>query len=261
MTMKRVFHSAAASLWGRWFTGESPAVRWRVSRQPKQHIFSTGYSKLDRALEIGGLPQGGMTELVGPNPTGTMTIAAAIAAKFQRKQLAVAIVDIAKTFDRELLVRCGLVAPQLLYHTPDTLFDLVQLLNSAGREPGLVVVNFGFSPFTLREIPPPSRPSVLKRLVHVARRSQRAFLYLSQLEDGDPLLHTNYPPGFSLAEVVDLRLWLQEEGWIRSRGLVSGYRGNVTTVKNTFGGGGKGAVLRVSFIDPLAEQLKDDFRF
>lgn len=261
MAIKRVFNQTASALLGRWFTGEGKPPAWRQGTLRRGAVLPTGYSRLDTALEISGLPQGHVSEIVGPNPTGVMAVGAAIAGKFQRKQLAVTVVDMAKTFDPELARWCGLIAPELLVETPKTVYDMLGVLTNAGRQNGLVVINWGFTPYTLRNIPRASRTTLLKRLLHLSARSHRATLCLTQTEDVDPFIHTNYPRGFPLADAVSVRLWMQNENWVRSRGLVTGYRGDITVIKNDFAANGKGTSLRITFNDPETHQLKNELDF
>jgi hypothetical protein len=86
-------------------------------------------------------------------------------------------------------------------------------------------------------------------------------LYLTTPEEVDPFIHTNYPPGFPLSEVADIRLWVQDEGWIKRKQQISGYRGNVTVIKNRLAPRGKGANLRIPFVDPGMVLLTEEFGF
>ncbi len=60
---------------------------------------------------------------------------------------------------------------------------------------------------------------------------------------------------------MDRRLWVQDEGWIRKGGEISGYRGNITVIKNNLGANGKGTNIRIPFIDPEMMRLSDELGF
>jgi len=103
--------------------------------------------------------------------------------------------------------------------------------------------------------------SLLHRLRRITFRSESAFLYLTTPKEVDPFIHTNYPSGFPLNEVADLRFWIQDEGWIKRKQMISGYKGSVTVIKNRFALGGKGANLRIPFVDPTAARLSEELGF
>lgn len=258
--LKRVFHNAVSILIDRWrYVPKLPAgVSGFAGDVP---VLSTGFSKLDRATGIKGLPQGKITELVGSDFRGVFSIAAGIAAKFQRRQLAVTVIDLAGSFDRALALRCGLVAPELVFFTPANAFELIGLLEQAAGEPGLVVVNLGFTPLTLAGANSASLRLLLRRLRQIGQRAKCVSLYITVPGDADPLIHTNYPNGFPLNEAADIRLWVQDQGWIKRNQQISGYKGNITVIKNRLAPDGKGADLRIPFVDPQMDKLADEFGF
>jgi hypothetical protein len=213
-------------------------------------------------LGIGGLPQGCITELIGPEMQGSLSIAAKIAAKFQRKQAPVTIIDMAGSFDLAHATRCGLIAPELLTFRPHNAYELVSQMERAVRQGGFVLLNLGFVPDTFgRSAPAASLASLLYRLRQIIRSTESVFLCLTVPQEIDPFIHTNYLPGFPLNEVAEVRLWVQDEGWIKRNGQIGGYRGNVTVIKNTLGPSGKGANLRVPFVDPEMERLAEELGF
>ena len=258
MAFIRVFQNAAGVLSG----------RWRVSGWLKGHrgvpdgelaVVKTGLTQLDRAIGIGGLPQGHITELIGPDTGGSLSVMAKIAAKCQRKQLTVTIFDVAGQVNFEHLTRCGLVAPDLLCVRPNSALELVHQLQLSGKKEGLVVLNLGFIPATFEAIPAASLTTLMQRLRQIIRGSRAAFLCVTTPEEINPLIHTNYLPQFPLNEIAAIRLWVQDEGWIQKNGDIGGYRGNITVIKNLLAESGKGANVRVPFINPefirLAEEL------
>jgi hypothetical protein len=261
MALRRVFENATGLFRGRWWQPGNP-LSPRVSLSGEVPAMKTGFAQLDRALGTGGLPQGCLTELIGPELSGVLSIAAKIGAKFQRKQLPVTIMDMAGSFELDHATRCGLIAPELFTYQPRTAYELISQMERATRQEGLILLNLGFVPETFgREAPAASLASLLYRLRQIIRNSKSATLCLTLPQDMDPFIHTNYLPGFPLNEVAEVRLWVQDEGWIKRRGEISGYRGNVTVVKNTLGPSGKGANLRIPFVDPALERLTEELGF
>jgi len=253
MALKQVFHSAAEALTG-WRIGQH--ARGAAKNVP---VLKSGLPQLDRATELNGLPAGRLIELISPDTGGGLSVLAKIAAKFQRQQMPVLILDLTGQFEAEHAIRCGLVAPELLCHRPDNVLALINRLESSARQVGLIGINYGFIPTTLGAVPAPSLQALLQRLVRIISHSEAVFLAITNLEDSNPLIHTNYLPPFPLYERADLRLWLQDVGWIKRKGEVVGYRGNITVIKNRLGGSGKGADIRIPFVNPelvaLAEAL------
>ena len=260
MALKRVLGSAAGIVIGRlWpaagaaefsppFPGEAPALR-------------SGFRQLDRATGIKGLPKGRMTELAGAGFRGPVSIAAAVAARLQRKQLPVTIIDMAGNFEPVYAVRCGLVAPHLLRHIPANILKMLNLMEQAARQQGLVIINLGIAPLTLGGAAPGRLASLLHRCRRICAASESAFLYLTTAQNADPFSRANYPPGFPLHDAADIRLWVQDEGWIMHRGQVNGYKGSVTVIKNRLAAGGKGASMRIPFVEPGMARLTEELGF
>lgn len=211
----------------------------------------TGLRPLDKALDIGGLPLGRITELIGPGVTpisgGTTSIAARIAAKVQRQQDIVSIIDLSRTFDIYQAERCGLVAPHLLLIQPDTIFTAVSALESAARTARLVTVIMGMVTALLANIEPEPLRLLLRRLQTITRASDSAFLFITAPSEENPFDPLNYPVGFPLSEMADVRLWIQNEAWTHKDSLATAYKANLTVIKNQFGLAGKSANIRIKF--------------
>jgi hypothetical protein len=210
---------------------------------------STGIRPLDRAVGIGGLPVGKITELIGPGcgsiTGGSTLLAARIAARAQRQQQTVVIVDMAHSFDPWQAERCGLVAPQLLLTRPDTVFDAVATLEQAGRRAQLVIIALGIVSDLLSHIEPDLLNTLLRRIGHIVQTSSGAFLFSTSPINKDPFSPDNYPPGFQLGYLASLRLWLQNESWSFSDGLPTAYKASLTVIKNNLALAGKGANLHI----------------
>src|SRR5215831_12776835 len=91
---------------------------------------STGFAVLDRALVIGGLPKGFLTQISGIPTSGAMTLACKVLAHAMGE--AVVCMDLPRTFDADYAARCGvdtenllLIQPPSLDHALETLTTLV----------------------------------------------------------------------------------------------------------------------------------------
>src|SRR5262245_52564138 len=129
---------------------------------------ATGFRPLDKALGIGGLPHGHVTELLEPGvntiSNGAITIAARIAAKVQRQQQVATIIDINHSFDSWHAEQCGLIAPNLLITRPDTVLAMLNAIEKAARNAVLVVVVMGVVPKLLQHVEQIGRASCRERV-------------------------------------------------------------------------------------------------
>jgi hypothetical protein len=211
---------------------------------------STGLRPLDKTLGIGGLPCGKITELIGPGRTstgdGVACIAAKIGSKAQRQQQIVTIIDMNYNFDPWQAERCGLMAPQLLLTRPDTVFDALTTLESAARNEGLVIINMGVVAELLRHASPDLLKTLLGRLRTIVKQSESVFLFITRADDDNPFNPSNYPLGFPLAELADIRLWVQNENWTyKEAGIAMLYKANLTVIKNRLATVGTGADVKI----------------
>lgn len=216
-------------------------------------VLSTGLRPLDKTLGIGGLPCGRITELIGPTTQplsdGVLCLAAKIGAKTQRQQQPVIIIDMWQNFDPWQAERCGLMAPHLFLTRPDTIFDALTTLENAARTGGLVIMNMGLAPTLLEQADPDLRKTLLGRLRYMARQSPGALLVITMSQDNNPFNPANYPPGFPLADLADIRLWVQNENWTYKGGVATAYKASLTVIKNRLAAVGLGADIRIKLTD------------
>lgn len=210
---------------------------------------STGFRALDKAVGMTGLPCGHITELSGASSLGSngmLTLAAGIAAKVQRKQQIVTILDLSQQFDAWQAERCGLVAPHLLLTQPKTIFEALITLEQVSHREGLVIVSLGVVADLLSQIERNRLQNLLGRLRTIVKRATSAILFVTTAPDENPFDPANYPAGFPLAEVADIRLWVQNEAWTHRDGLATAYKASLVVVKNRLAIAGKGADIKIT---------------
>ena len=83
-------------------------------------VISTGSLALDKALGIGGIPRGRVTEIYGPEASGKTTLALHAVAEAQRKGGIAAFVDAEHALDTSYARKLGVNCDQLLGSQPDT---------------------------------------------------------------------------------------------------------------------------------------------
>lgn len=81
---------------------------------------STGSLALDRALGIGGIPRGRVTEIFGPESSGKTTLALHVVAQAQKKGGIAAFIDAEHALDTSYAKKLGVDCDELLVAQPDT---------------------------------------------------------------------------------------------------------------------------------------------
>lgn len=88
--------------------------------QEKVPAISTGALGLDLALGIGGIPQGRIIEIYGPESSGKTTLTLHIAAECQKAGGTVAFVDAEHALDTSYATKLGVDIPNTLISQPDS---------------------------------------------------------------------------------------------------------------------------------------------
>ncbi|MFN8457605.1 MAG: hypothetical protein U0401_23600 [Anaerolineae bacterium] len=246
--VKQVIQSVAGILIGHFSRPALPgAFDYRVASNLS--TLPTGFRSLDKAMGLAGLPCGHITELSGTlGSTGTLTLAAGIAAKVQRKQQVVTILDLSQQFDLWQAERCALIAPHLLLTRPKTIFEALITLEQVSQREGLVLVSLGVVADLLSQVERDLLHHLLGRLRTIVKRSTSAILFVTVALDDNPFSPANYPAGFPLSEVADIRLWLQNEAWTQRDGVATAYKASLVVVKNRLALAGKGADIKITLL-------------
>lgn len=94
----------------------------KLGAQPVEQIpvISTGSIELDRALGIGGIPRGRVTEIFGPESSGKTTLALHVVANAQRQGGIAAFIDAEHALDIHYARKLGVNCDDLLVSQPDT---------------------------------------------------------------------------------------------------------------------------------------------
>jgi recombination protein RecA len=111
-------------------------------REPMPAI-STGSLGLDIALGIGGLPQGRIVEIYGPESSGKTTLTLQVIAEAQKKGLACAFVDAEHALDPQYAEKLGVDVAELVVSQPDTgeqALEITDMLVRSGAV-GVIVID------------------------------------------------------------------------------------------------------------------------
>ena len=221
---------------------EAPATKMEIPHIP------TGFPALDRALGIGGIPRGRVTEILGAPTSGMATLALKLIAKAQEDRDSAAYLDLSYTFDPDYAARCGVSLDRLLLIRPHSGREALEITTSLIAGGGIGVLVFDSISCLLAETHGPQLMSAaLRQLVGILAESPCALVFLTPLYFGDAASKDNYPSGFALPHYAAVRLLIEKERWIRRRRDVRGYRARVTVIKNKLAPSEKSATIEITF--------------
>ena len=114
----------------------------KLGDQPRVAIdaISTGSIGLDHALGVGGLPQGRIVEIFGPESSGKTTLALHVVAEAQKKGGIAAYIDAEHALDPDYAKKLGVKIDQLLVSQPDTGEQALEICESLVRSGNLSVI-------------------------------------------------------------------------------------------------------------------------
>ncbi len=119
----------------------------RLGDDPKNgeaiDVVSTGSIGLDAALGVGGLPQGRIVEIYGPESSGKTTLTLESIAQAQKKGLTCAFIDAEHALDPQYAKRLGVDIDNLLVSQPDTGEQALEIVDMLVRSAavGMIVID------------------------------------------------------------------------------------------------------------------------
>lgn len=231
--------------------GKPPAATGGATVIP--HI-PTGFPPLDRALGIGGLPKGKLSELVGPATSGKTTLALKFLAQAQAEGGQVGYIDQARYFDPDYAHRCDLDLSRLLVGRPYDLREALAMTESLVRSGSLSALIFDALDFLWTDPEATSQlAAFLDRLPTPLARSGMAFLFLHESPTGrSPALRRAQDDAqdvalSALAHYATVRLQVVRERWLRRHGDIRGYKARVEVLKNRLGPAGRAVTIAIEF--------------
>jgi recombination protein RecA len=202
----------------------------------------TGFSALDQALGIGGLPKGKLCEMVGPATSGKTTLALKFLAQAQKGGRQVGYIDQALYFDPDYAYRCQVDLSRLVVGTVHDLREALATTESLARSGGLSALVFDALDFLWTDPGATATlAATLNRLPPALARSGMTLLVLHESAEGSS------PALSALAHHAAIRLWVVREEWIREQGDIRGYEARVQILKNRMGPAGRRISLAIKF--------------
>ena len=224
----------------------------RLGDDPKNgeaiEVVSTGSIGLDAALGVGGLPQGRIVEIYGPESSGKTTLTLESIAQAQKKGLTCAFIDAEHALDPQYAKRLGVDTDNLLVSQPDTGEQALEIVDMLVRSAavGMIVIDSVAALTPKAEIEGDMGDShmglqarllsqALKKLTGNIQKSNTLVVFINQLRMkigvmfGNPETTTG---GNALKFYSSVRLDIRRIGAIKKGDEIFGNQTRVKVVKN-----------------------------
>jgi recombination protein RecA len=215
---------------------------------PDVKAISTGSLGLDLAIGIGGVPQGRVTEIFGPESSGKTTLCLHIIAEAQKLGGYAAFIDAEHALDVHYAKRLGVKTDELLISQPDTgeqALEITEILVRSGAM-DVIVIDSVAALVPRAEIEGEMGDShmglqarlmsqALRKLTAAISRSNTSVIFTNQMRQkigvmfGNPETTTG---GNALKFYASLRLDIRRIGQIKEGENMTGSRTRVKVVKN-----------------------------
>ena len=120
--------------------GEGSIMKLGEAKRVNIDSIPTGSISLDLALGVGGMPQGRIIEVYGPESSGKTTLALHTVAQAQKKGGLCAFVDAEHALDPEYAKRIGVKIDDLLISQPDTGEQALDIVESLVRSAAIDLI-------------------------------------------------------------------------------------------------------------------------
>lgn len=250
--------SAAASLqqliatvqrrWG------ARALRWLGDGAPAPvETLPTGFAALDRALGIGGVPRGRLTEVLGTPTSGATTLALTLLARAQAQGDLAGYVDLSRTFDAERAALLGIDLAALLLIRPTSAADALELILALVGSGGLGAL--AVDSLALLQIHAQDAivlEQALRGLPATLSASPCALVALTPLPYTPALTRALAFTGSHVGHAAALRLHVAREAWLAAERGPPGCHARVSVLKNQLAPAGGDAQVLIQFADEAA---------
>jgi len=228
--------------------GDGTVMRLGEATHLEIEIIPTGALALDRALGVGGIPRGRVTEIYGPDGAGKTTLAQHIVAEAQKRGGVAAYIDMEHALDPTYAAKCGVDVDDLLISQPDTGEQALEIAETLIRSGAvdIIIVDSVAALVPRAEIEGEmgdSHPGMQARLMSQALRklsgaikqSNTALVFTNQLREKIGVMFGNPETtsgGRALKFYASVRLDVRRIASIKDKGEVIGNRTRVRVKKN-----------------------------
>ncbi len=228
--------------------GEGSVMRLGETRKVDVAVIPTGSFSLDLALGVGGIPQGRIVEIFGPEGSGKTTLALNVIAQAQKKGGKAAFIDAEHALDPEYARRLGVQVDDLIISQPDNGEEALNILESLVRSKLFsVVVVDSVAALTPRAeiegemgaqfigLQARMMSQALRKLTAIASKTQTAILFINQIRMQVGVFFGNpetTPGGKALKFYSSVRIDVRRTAQVKKGEEVVGTRVKAKVVKN-----------------------------
>lgn len=228
--------------------GDEAIMTLDESRKVDVDAISTGSIGLDDALGVGGLPQGRIVEIYGPESSGKTTLTLHVIAEAQKQGGICAFIDAEHALDPEYARNIGVKLDELLISQPDTGEQALEIVESLVRSGKIsVIVIDSVAALTPKDeiegemgqthVGKQARlmSQALRKLTAIVSKSHTIVIFINQIRMQIGVMFGNpetTPGGKALKFYTSVRLDIRRIAQIKKGEEVVGGRHRVKVVKN-----------------------------
>ncbi|MFH0792205.1 MAG: recombinase RecA [bacterium] len=228
--------------------GDGAIIKLKEVRAVNVGAIPTGSISLDLAIGIGGIPQGRVIEIFGPESSGKSTLALHICAEAQKRGGVAAFVDAEHALDPEYAGRLGVDINELFISQPDSREQALQIVETLVRsgEVDVIVIDSVAALAPRAEIAGEIgdmqiglqarlMSAALRKLSGVIAETKTAVVFLNQTRMKIGMVYGNpetTPGGLALKFYSSVRIELRRIAQIKHREEIVGNRVRAKIVKN-----------------------------
>lgn len=228
--------------------GKGSIMRLGDKETPRVASVSTGSIGLDCALGIGGVPQGRIVEIYGPEASGKTTLTLHIIAEAQRQGKVCAFIDAEHALDIHYAEKLGVKVDELLVSQPDFGEQALEIAETLVRSNavGVVVVDSvaalvpkaeleGDMGASLPGLQARLMSQALRKLTATIHKSDCIMIFINQVRHKIGVMFGNPETtsgGNALKFYSSVRLDIRRSGSIKQGENILGNRTRVKVVKN-----------------------------
>jgi recombination protein RecA len=228
--------------------GEGAIMRLGEAPKVDVAVIPTGSFSLDLALGVGGLPQGRIVEIFGPESSGKTTLALNVIAQAQKKGGRAAFIDAEHAMDPEYAKKLGVRVNELLISQPDNGEEALNILESLVRSGIIdVIVVDSVAALTPRAeiegeigdqhvgLQARMMSQALRKLAAIAAKTNTLIIFINQLREKIGVMFGNpetTPGGRALKFYASVRIDVRRVAQVKKGENIIGNRVHAKVVKN-----------------------------